>query len=67
MPFREEKARRLIEAVRANLDNWCAACEEIAEAAHPVTGNKARALHLQKSLMQAKSAIEHIMKDAEKD
>lgn len=67
MPLREAKVRRLVEAVRINIDNWISAAEEIAEHAAPVTGNKARALHLQRSLMQAKAAIEHIMQDAEKD
>lgn len=67
MPLREAKTRRLIAAIHANLDNWALAAEEIAEHAIPLTGNKARALHLKMSLLQAKNAIDHILADAEKD
>jgi len=67
MPLREAKVRRLITALHANLDNWCIAAEEIAQNAHPVTGNKARALHLQASILQAKLTLEHLMGDAEKE
>lgn len=40
-----------------NIDNWCSRLEEIAEAAHPTTGNKARALALERDLMLAKISL----------
>jgi hypothetical protein len=66
VPFNEPKVRRLITALVANMDKWATDAAEIADAAHPTTGNKARALHLQRSLITAKNAVEHILKDAEK-
>lgn len=65
MPFREAKIRRFAGALLANLDSWAAAAEEIAEHASPITGNKARGLHLARSILSAKNAIEHILRDAE--
>ena len=57
----EEKARRIIAAILGNIDTWAQQCEEIAEAAHTGTGNRARALHLEKALLQAKMTLERIM------
>jgi hypothetical protein len=62
----EEKIRRLVAAVAQNLGGWMEQAEEIAEAAHPATGNKARALHLKKGMAMAKLALERLMEDAER-
>ena len=59
-----DKAKRLVDAVEANLDNWIEQVTEIEANANP--GNKLRSLHLLKSLQQAKSAIKHIREDAER-
>lgn len=61
MVMEPEQAERLARAVLASLDNWMEQAEEIAEAAHPSTGNKARALHLKRSIMQARNSLEHLI------
>lgn len=55
-----EKAERLARAVLGSIDTWCIAIEEIADAAIPFTGNKARALHLQRSMLAAKQTLRNI-------
>jgi hypothetical protein len=55
-----EKAERLARAVLNSLDTWIAATEEIANAAVPFTGNKARALHLQRSMLAARQTLRNI-------
>lgn len=57
MPLEGARARRIIVAVLANIDNWTQRLDEIAEAAIPATGNKARALALQRDLMLAKISL----------
>jgi hypothetical protein len=56
----EERARRIIDAVLSSLDGWYEQAMEISDAAIAVTGNKARGLHLAKSLAQAKLALEKL-------
>lgn len=56
----EERARRIITAIMSNMDAWTEAVTEIADAALPITGNRSRALHLLKSLMQAKLTLEKL-------
>ena len=56
-------AERLAKAVLASLDNWMEQCEEIASHAIPATGNAARALHLKRSLLQARNSLEHMILD----
>lgn len=63
MPLSEPKVRRLVVALAATIDNWCSQIEEIHE--HATPGNKVRALHLHKSLLQAKQSIETLIRDAE--
>jgi hypothetical protein len=56
-----EMAERVAGAVLASLDGWMEAAEEIAEAAIPATGNRARALHLKQSMAQAKLSLLHVL------
>lgn len=62
VPLREERARRIVEAIQQNLDNWIEAVAEIES--HAIPGNKQRCLHLQRSLEQAKHSLEQIMRSA---
>jgi hypothetical protein len=55
VPLREEKARRLVKAVLANIDNWTLRIEEIE--AHANVGNKARALSLLRDMEMAKISL----------
>jgi cob(I)alamin adenosyltransferase len=57
----------MIDALMANLDDWIAAVEEIEQHALPTTGNKARALHLMRTLEQAKLTLQHLIDDAHHD
>jgi hypothetical protein len=59
--MKPEHVERMANALLASLDKWIADAAEIAEAAHPTTGNKARALHLQRSMAQAKASLEHLL------
>jgi hypothetical protein len=56
----EKKADRLITAVLNSIDTWIAQVEEIEAAAIPFTGNKSRALHLQRSMLSAKQTLRNI-------
>lgn len=56
----EERARRIIEAILANLDTWTEQALEIADHAHVSTDNKRRGLHLAKSLAQAKASLRRL-------
>jgi len=56
----EEKADRLITAVLNSLDTWIQQVVEIESAAIPFTGNKQRALHLQRSMLAAKQTLRNI-------
>jgi hypothetical protein len=67
VPYRDFKVKRMIDALMANLDNWIAAVEEIEQHATPTTGNKARALHLMRTLEQAKLTLQHLIEDAHRD
>jgi hypothetical protein len=53
----EERAQRMTAAILGSLDTWIAATEQIANAAIPFTGNKARALHLQRSMLSARQSL----------
>lgn len=53
----EERAERMVGAMLASLDVWIAQVEEISVNAIPVTGNLGRALHLLKSLEQARITL----------
>jgi hypothetical protein len=56
----EEKADRLITAVLNSIDTWIEQAAEIESAAIPFTGNKARALHLQRSMLSAKQTLRRL-------
>lgn len=64
MALQEAKARRLIAAVLASMDEWYLAVAEIEAHANP--GNKLRSLHLMRNLAQAKQSLERLLEDAEK-
>lgn len=53
---------RLVAALLSNLDVWVADLEEIIE--HSTPGNKRRALHLQRNLLQTKLALRRIIGEA---
>jgi hypothetical protein len=57
------KYERITRAVLINLDTWIQTVAEAEAAAIP--GNKARLLHLQRNMMQAKAALERLVQDAE--
>jgi hypothetical protein len=57
VPLRNEKARRLVVAVLANIEDWERRALEIADAATPVTGNKARALSLARDMEQCRLGL----------
>jgi hypothetical protein len=57
VPLEGARARRIIVAVLANISNWESRLDEIAAAAIPATGNKARALALQRDLMLARLSL----------
>jgi hypothetical protein len=61
----EERAQRLIAAMLGSLDTWIAATEQIAGAAAPFTGNKARALHLQRSMLSARQTLLQLAEGSE--
>lgn len=61
MAVSPEMAERLAEAMLAQLDNWMEQAEEIAEQSLPVTGNRARALHLKMAMAQGKNSLLHIL------
>ena len=54
-------------AMLNSIDTWIDQAEQIAEAAIPFTGNKARALHLQRSMLAAKQALREIAGLPEED
>ena len=57
------KFERITRAILLNLDTWI---ETVAEAeAAAIPGNKARLLHLQRNMMQAKAALERLVQDAD--
>lgn len=56
----EERAQRMAAAILNSLDTWILAAEQIAEAAIPFTGNKQRALHLQRSMLTAKETLRRL-------
>lgn len=58
-----ERAAQVIQALNSTLDSWYEAALEIADNALPVTGNKARGLHLAKSILQAKAVLDKLSKD----
>lgn len=55
MPFRDEKARRIVQAVLANIQAWEDRVLEIEANANP--GNKVRALALARDLEQARVSL----------
>lgn len=63
----EEKCERMAVAILNSLDTWITATEQIADAAVPFTGNKARALHLQRSMLTAKQTLRNIAGLPEED
>jgi hypothetical protein len=63
----EEKADRLIAAVLNSIDTWIQQVAEIESAAIPFTGNKARALHLQRSMLSAKQTLRRLAGLPEED
>jgi hypothetical protein len=56
----EERAERMARAILNSLDGWLSEVEAIEAAAIPFTGNKARALHLQRSMLSAKQTLRNI-------
>lgn len=62
-----ERARRIIEALLSTIDTWMEQVNEIADAAIPVTGNKARALHLLKAMQQCKISLRKLAGLAEEE
>lgn len=56
----EERAERMAIAILNSLDTWISQVEEIEAFAIPFTGNKARALHLQRSMLSAKRTLRDI-------
>jgi hypothetical protein len=54
---------RLVAALLSNLDVWIADLEEIHE--HATPGNKRRALHLQRNMLQTKLALKRMIGKAE--
>jgi hypothetical protein len=56
----EEKAERMAAAILNSLDGWLSEVEAIEAAAIPFTGNKARALHLQRSMLSAKQTLRRL-------
>lgn len=79
MPLEGARAKRIIVAVLQNIRNWEDRLEEIADAAIPVTGNKARALALLRDMrmahvslcrlaeMEGEAACQHPADDKEPD
>lgn len=63
----EEKAERMAAAILNSLDTWLAQVEEIEAFAIPFTGNKARALHLQRSMLSAKQTLRRLAGLEEED
>jgi hypothetical protein len=59
MPFREEKAERLIQAVMMNMQSWLDDLAVIESFAIP--GNKGRILHLMANMEQAKRALQRLI------
>lgn len=57
------KYERITRAVLQNIDSWIQTVAEAEAAAVP--GNKARLLHLQRNMAQARAALTRLAKDAE--
>lgn len=57
------KFERVTRAILLNLDTWIDTVAEAEKAAIP--GNKARLLHLQHNMMQARAALERLVQEAE--
>lgn len=55
-----EKLARILRATLASIDGWRERAIEIAEAAVPATGNRARALSLAKDMELARLALRRI-------
>lgn len=55
-----ERAAHMAAAILNSLDTWIQETEQIADAAIPFTGNKARALHLQRSMLAAKQTLRRL-------
>jgi hypothetical protein len=58
MTISPERAEQIVTALSATLDGWYEAAMEISDAAVPITGNRARGLHLAKSILQVKLMLE---------
>jgi hypothetical protein len=56
-----DQAERLMLALLSTLDSWIEQVENIADHAIPVTGNKKRALHLLRAMMQARITLHQMM------
>jgi hypothetical protein len=56
-----DQAERLMLALLSTLDSWIEQVESIADHAIPVTGNKKRALHLLRAMMQARITLHQMM------
>jgi hypothetical protein len=57
VPLEGARARRIIIAILQNVGNWESRLEEMAEAAIPATGNKARALSLLRDMEMFKRSL----------
>ena len=60
VPLRNEKARRLVQAVLENVADWEVRCLEIAE--HEPPGNKSRALSLARDMEQCRVTLTRMVK-----
>jgi hypothetical protein len=67
VPLRNEKAQRLVRAVLENVQDWESRALEIADAALPVTGNKARALSLARDMEQCRLSLTRLAAAALED
>lgn len=61
------KAERMATAILNSLDTWISQAEEIEAYAIPFTGNKSRALHLQRSMLAARQTLRNIAGLPEED
>lgn len=61
MTLSPERAEQVVAALNSTLDSWYEAAMEISDSAIPVTGNKARGLHLAKSILQVKLMLARIV------
>lgn len=55
------KAKRLMNAVLQNMEDWRDRTLQIADLAHPATGNKARALSLARDLEQCRLSLQRLI------